>query len=104
MSYNYTDWSQRGITLSNTLHSEVAPCLPLPSLPPFCGASDEQLRLFDDRVSRPLNRQDVLAQAPKIADLLLTTDVSYLYVLSFLFDLKLCLGCFFSRLVFQFLV
>ncbi|XP_057521747.1 sister chromatid cohesion protein SCC2 isoform X2 [Amaranthus tricolor] len=78
MSYNYTDWSQRGITLSNTLHSEVAPCLPLPSLPPFCGASDEQLRLFDDRVSRPLNRQDVLAQAPKIADLLLTTDVSYL--------------------------
>ncbi|XP_021770923.1 sister chromatid cohesion protein SCC2-like isoform X2 [Chenopodium quinoa] len=78
MSTNFSDWTQRGVTLSNTLHSEVAPCLPLPSLPPFCGASDEQLRLFDDHLSRPLNRRDILAQAPKIADLLLHTDVSYL--------------------------
>ncbi|XP_021751674.1 sister chromatid cohesion protein SCC2-like isoform X2 [Chenopodium quinoa] len=78
MSTNFSDWTQRGVTLSNTLHSEVAPCLPLPSLPPFCGASDEQLRLFDDHLSRPLNRRDIFAQAPKIADLLLHTDVSYL--------------------------
>ncbi|KNA11489.1 hypothetical protein SOVF_134510 isoform B [Spinacia oleracea] len=78
MSNNPSDWSQRGITLSNTLHSEVAPCLPLPSLPPFCGASDEHLRLFDDQLPRLLNRRDILAQASKIADLLLHTDVSYL--------------------------
>ncbi|XP_048494464.1 sister chromatid cohesion protein SCC2 isoform X2 [Beta vulgaris subsp. vulgaris] len=80
MSNNFIDWSQRGITLSNTIHSEVAPCLPLPSLPPFCGASDEQLHLLDDNLTRPLNRREVLAQASKIADLLLHTDVSYLNI------------------------
>lgn len=78
MNNNLSDWSKRGITLSNTLHSEVAPCLHLPSLPPFCGASDEHLRLFDDQIPRPLDRRDIIAQAPKIADLLLHTDVSYL--------------------------
>ncbi|XP_074301970.1 sister chromatid cohesion protein SCC2-like isoform X1 [Silene latifolia] len=78
MNYNQNEWSQRGITLSNTLHSEVAPCLPLPSLPAFTGSADEELRLSDDRVTRLLNRRDVLAQASKIADLLRHTDVSYL--------------------------
>ncbi|KAL2898524.1 Sister chromatid cohesion protein SCC2, partial [Bienertia sinuspersici] len=78
MSKNPGEWSQKGISLSNTIHSEVAPCLPLPSLPSFCGDSDEQLCLFDDQLNRPINRRDVLAQAPKIADLLLHTDVSYL--------------------------
>ncbi|XP_057962405.1 sister chromatid cohesion protein SCC2 isoform X2 [Malania oleifera] len=68
--------SLRGTTLSNTVHSEVAPCLPLPSLPVFCGAFDQQLRLFDE--PRSLNRNEVLAQASKIADLLRDTDVSYL--------------------------
>ncbi|XP_059644870.1 sister chromatid cohesion protein SCC2 [Cornus florida] len=69
----------RGISLSNTIHSEVAPCLPLPSLPVFCGAVDQELRLFDEPSgSRSLNRNDVLRQASKIADLLQDTDVSYL--------------------------
>ncbi|KAL9226081.1 hypothetical protein vseg_001931 [Gypsophila vaccaria] len=77
-SNNWSEWSNRGITLSNTLHSDVAPCLPLPSLPPFTGAVDEELCLFDDRVSRPINRPEVLAHASKIADLLRHTDVSYL--------------------------
>lgn len=71
--------NHRGISLSNTIHSEVAPCLPLPSLPVFCGALDQELRLFDEPTSaRPSNRSEVLAQASKIADLLRETDVSYL--------------------------
>ncbi|CAK9174129.1 unnamed protein product, partial [Ilex paraguariensis] len=69
----------RGISLSNTVHSEVAPCLPLPSLPVFCGALDEVLHLFDEHSSsRSLNRNDVVNQASRIADLLRNTDVSYL--------------------------
>ncbi|XP_073288840.1 sister chromatid cohesion protein SCC2-like isoform X1 [Primulina huaijiensis] len=65
-----------GISLSNTVHSEVAPCLPLPSLPVFCGALDQELRLFDDGRSRwSSNQGDV---AGKIVDLLRNTDVSYL--------------------------
>lgn len=68
-----------GISLSNTVHSEIAPSLPLPSLPVFCGALDHQLRLFDERSeSRSLNRSDILIHANKIADLLHNTDVSYL--------------------------
>lgn len=75
------DWSQRGITLCNTVHSEIAPCLPLPSLPVFCGAADQELCLFDDQPQRPLsNRKDLLAQAGRIAELLRDTDVSYLYL------------------------
>ncbi|KAI3866659.1 hypothetical protein MKW92_002805 [Papaver armeniacum] len=62
---------------------KVAPCLPLPSLPVFCGALDQELRLYDETttaaiVNRSANRNDVLAQATKIADLLRHTDVSYL--------------------------
>ncbi|XP_028073031.1 sister chromatid cohesion protein SCC2 isoform X1 [Camellia sinensis] len=76
---NSGDGAPRGISLPNTVHSEVAPCLPLPSLPVFCGAIDEELRLFDERSSsRSLNRNDVINQASKIADLLRATDVSYL--------------------------
>ncbi|XP_015879861.3 sister chromatid cohesion protein SCC2 [Ziziphus jujuba] len=73
--------SHRGIGLSNTIHSEVAPCLPLPSLPVFCGASDQELRLFDEPSRNglwSLNRPEVLAQSSRIADLLRETDVSYL--------------------------
>lgn len=68
-----------GISLSNTVHSEVAPCLPLPSLPVFCGASDQDLRLFDEpsRNSAWLNHPDA-ALSSRIADLLRETDVSYL--------------------------
>lgn len=73
----------RGIGLSNSIHSEVAPCLPLPSLPVFCGASDPELRLFDGASARNsnfwfLNRNEILSQSPRIADLLRQTDVSYL--------------------------
>ena len=75
---------QRGIGLSNTIHSEVAPCLPLPSLPVFCGASDQDLRLFDEPRGGgsfgSLKRAEVLSQASRISDLLRQTDVSYLYV------------------------
>ncbi|KAG8384631.1 hypothetical protein BUALT_Bualt04G0138000 [Buddleja alternifolia] len=68
----------RGISLSNTVHSEVAPCLPLPSLPVFCGALDQDLRIFENGgggSSSSSNRGDVSA---KIADLLRNADVSYL--------------------------
>ncbi|KAL3526568.1 hypothetical protein ACH5RR_011224 [Cinchona calisaya] len=71
----------RGISLSNSVHSEVAPCLPLPSLPVFCGALDQELRLFDEQQragSRSLNRSDVVSHAGKIAELLRNSDVSYL--------------------------
>ncbi|XP_022774564.1 sister chromatid cohesion protein SCC2-like isoform X2 [Durio zibethinus] len=75
------DLAHRGIGLSNTIHSEVAQCLPLPSLPVFCGASDPELRLFDDPAGgalRSLNRPEILLQSGRIADLLAETDVSYL--------------------------
>ncbi|KHG22595.1 ABC transporter G family member 4 [Gossypium arboreum] len=65
----------------HTIHSEVAQCLLLPSLPVFCGASDLELRLFDDPAvgaSRSLNRKQIKAQASRIANLLRKTDVSYL--------------------------
>ncbi|KAK9107321.1 hypothetical protein Syun_023332 [Stephania yunnanensis] len=83
------DWSmrdrvlghERACRLSNTVHSEVAPCLPLPSLPVFCGAVDQYLRLNDEptsAASRSVNRKEVLDKATRIADLLRVTDVSYL--------------------------
>lgn len=72
---------ERACRLSNTIHSEVASCLPLPLLPVFCGAVDQELRLNDEPSStsgRSVNRKEVLAQASRIADLLRDTDVSYL--------------------------
>ncbi|GAA0182989.1 chromatin/chromatin-binding, or -regulatory protein [Lithospermum erythrorhizon] len=71
----------QGLSLSNTVHSEIATSLPLPSLPVFCGALDQELRLFDERSagsSRDLNRRVVLNQSGRIAQLLSNTDVSYL--------------------------
>lgn len=70
----------KGISLANTVHSEVAPCLPLPSLPVFCGALDHDLRLVDDPLgsAKQSTRTDVTDQATKIAKLLQATDVSYL--------------------------
>ncbi|PIN06625.1 Sister chromatid cohesion protein SCC2/Nipped-B [Handroanthus impetiginosus] len=68
----------RGISLSNIVHSEVAPCLPLPSLPVFCGGLDPELRLFDDGGGGSRwnsSRGDVPG---RIADLLRNADVSYL--------------------------
>ncbi|XP_042499640.1 sister chromatid cohesion protein SCC2-like [Macadamia integrifolia] len=79
-SWNHRSFGpEKACRLSNTVHSEVAPCLPLPSLPVFCGAVHHELRLFDESSgASSLNRTDVLAQASKIADLLRDTDVSYL--------------------------
>ncbi|XP_071703668.1 sister chromatid cohesion protein SCC2 [Rutidosis leptorrhynchoides] len=70
----------KGISLANTVHSEVAPCLPLPSLPVFCGALDHELRLIDEPTGsvRQLSRGHVVDQASKISKLLQDTDVSYL--------------------------
>ncbi|KAK1438915.1 hypothetical protein QVD17_04727 [Tagetes erecta] len=70
----------KGITLANTVHSEVATCLPLPSLPVFCGALDHDLRLVDDPIgsAKQSRRSDVADQASRIAKLLQATDVSYL--------------------------
>lgn len=67
----------KGISLANTVNSEVAPCLPLSSLPVFCGALDQELRLIDEPSGsdKQFNRTD---QATKISKLLLATDVSYL--------------------------
>ncbi|KAH0969514.1 hypothetical protein GBA52_028599 [Prunus armeniaca] len=78
MSYPVTSSSSSGsahwgISLSNTVHSEVAPCLPLPfasgptAVPP--GPS---------RNSVWLNHPEA-ALSSRIADLLRETDVSYLY-------------------------
>ncbi|XP_077223251.1 PHD finger family protein isoform X2 [Tasmannia lanceolata] len=72
---------EKACRLSNTTHSEVAPCLPLPWLPLFCGAHDQELRLFDEPSSDySLNRPEIIAQASKISDLLRETDVAYLNI------------------------
>ncbi|KAK4751335.1 hypothetical protein SAY87_004817 [Trapa incisa] len=80
--------SYRGIGLPNTIHSDVAPCLPLPSLPVFCGASDPELRFFDETgtgvsnirrsARRTSSSSGILSQVSKIAALLGEADVSYL--------------------------
>ncbi|CAI0388147.1 unnamed protein product [Linum tenue] len=73
----------QGVGLSNTIHSEVAPYLPLPSLPVFCGAYDPELRLFDERGGGDLwylNRNEIVAQSARIASMLGDTDVSYLHL------------------------
>lgn len=70
-----SEGSHRGIGLSNTVHSEVAPCLPLPSLPVFCGSLDQELRLFDNSGGGARWNSDVSA---KVADLIRNADVSYL--------------------------
>ncbi|CAN0857845.1 Sister chromatid cohesion protein SCC2, partial [Linum grandiflorum] len=95
-------FSLQGIGLSNTIHSEVAPCLPLPSLPVFCGASDPEIRLFDDRGGAEslsyLDRSEIVAQSARIAQLLRGTDVSYINLrnnarpmtLDYVIPLELC--------------
>ncbi|KAH6830353.1 PHD finger family protein [Perilla frutescens var. hirtella] len=68
----------KGIGLSNTVHSEVAPCLPLPSLPVFCGALDQEIRLFDNDGGAARWNSSSAGVSGKIADLLRNADVSYL--------------------------
>ncbi|XP_057824377.2 sister chromatid cohesion protein SCC2 isoform X1 [Cryptomeria japonica] len=65
-------------SLSNTTYSEVALSLPLPNLPICFGANSEELALFEDGDGRAAKRSAVLAQAGKIAELLKSTDISYL--------------------------
>ncbi|KAK4779273.1 hypothetical protein SAY86_006801 [Trapa natans] len=77
-----------GIGLPNTIHSDVAPRLPLPLLPVFCGASDLELRFSDEtgigisnswsNARRTSNSSGILSQASKIEALLREADVSYL--------------------------
>ncbi|XP_057769612.1 sister chromatid cohesion protein SCC2 isoform X2 [Salvia miltiorrhiza] len=69
----------RGISLSNTVHSEVAPCLPLPSLPVFCGGRDQELRLFDSRGGAARWNSSGADVSGRIADLLRNADVSYFF-------------------------
>ncbi|CAH2072676.1 unnamed protein product [Thlaspi arvense] len=75
--------TQFGIGLANTVQSEVAPHLPLPSLPIFCGATAPgEFKLFDEvghgSGNRSLNRSEILSQSGRIANLLEETDISYL--------------------------
>eukprot|EP00250_Pteridium_aquilinum_P012903 c21018_g1_i1 orf=256-5733(+) len=70
--------------LTNTTHTEVAPSLPLPSLPICFGAAYQELLLFEERgTGEGVQARDgslLTAHAAKIADLLAATDISYLSV------------------------
>lgn len=79
--------TQFGIGLANSVQSDVASHLPLPSLPVFCGAARPgELKLFDEVAegsssssgNRSLNRAEILSQSSRIANMLGETDVSYL--------------------------
>lgn len=71
---------EKACRLPNTIHSEIALSLSLPSLPVHLGAADPALGLFEDVSGRGVdgNRSEVLAQAKKIVSLLRDCDVSYL--------------------------
>ncbi|ERN16735.1 hypothetical protein AMTR_s05186p00006830 [Amborella trichopoda] len=69
---------EKAYRLSSTPYTEIAPCLPLPSLPVFCGALSSDLSLFDNQNFQFIDRPEILAQASRIAALLKDTDVSYL--------------------------
>lgn len=70
--------------LTNTTHTEVAPSLPLPSLPICFGAASQDLILFEDRAAveavQARDGSPLIAHAGKIAELLAATDISYLSV------------------------
>ncbi|WVZ61503.1 hypothetical protein U9M48_011364 [Paspalum notatum var. saurae] len=68
------DGFQRACRLPNTVHSEIAPSLPLPTLPPALGFGD----LRDDEPLAPPDRPDMIMQAANIARILADTDVSHL--------------------------
>ncbi|KAF8090173.1 hypothetical protein N665_0483s0012 [Sinapis alba] len=77
--------TQFGIGLANTVQSDIASHLPLPSLPIFCGAAQPgEFKLFDEVAescsggNRSLNRAEILSQSSRIANMLGETDVSYL--------------------------
>ncbi|CAN6209133.1 unnamed protein product [Urochloa humidicola] len=65
---------ERACRLPNTVHSEIAPALPLPTLPPALGFGD----LRDDEPLAAPDRPDMIMQAANIARILADTDVSHL--------------------------
>lgn len=65
---------ERACRLPNTVHSEIAPVLPLPTLPPALGFGD----LRDDEPLAAPDRPDMIMQAADIARILADTDVSHL--------------------------
>lgn len=80
MEFNQGIGYEKACRLSNTNHSEVAPALPLPSLPVSFGAADARIELLDEpsHGARLGDRPDVLSHAGAIAELLRNCDVSYL--------------------------
>ncbi|KAL6647205.1 hypothetical protein ACP70R_014642 [Stipagrostis hirtigluma subsp. patula] len=64
---------ERACRLPNTVHSEIAPALPLPTLPPALGAG-----LDDDGPLAAPDRPDAIMRAADIARVLAATDVSHL--------------------------
>uniref|UniRef100_A0A0D9WUQ6 Sister chromatid cohesion protein n=1 Tax=Leersia perrieri TaxID=77586 RepID=A0A0D9WUQ6_9ORYZ len=65
---------ERACRLPNTVQSEIAAALPLPSLPPNLGAG----LLDDDEPLADLDRPDMIMQAANIARILADTDISHL--------------------------
>ncbi|XP_062190537.1 sister chromatid cohesion protein SCC2-like isoform X1 [Phragmites australis] len=65
---------ERACRLPNTVHSEIAPALPLPTLPPALGFDG----LRDDEPLAAPDRPDMIMQAANIARILAETDVSHL--------------------------
>ncbi|XP_040381685.1 sister chromatid cohesion protein SCC2 isoform X2 [Oryza brachyantha] len=65
---------ERACRLPNTVHSEIAPALPLPTLPPALGDGDDR---HDQPLADP-DRPDMIMQAANIARILAHTDVSHL--------------------------
>ena len=72
---------EKACRLSNTTFWEITPSLPLPSLPVSCGSQNEKLLLSEETAGagiRSIDRNEILGNASRIADLLRDCDVSYL--------------------------
>jgi cohesin loading factor subunit SCC2 len=67
---------EKACRLPNSVHSEIAPALSLPSLHVSFGSADRKFVIGDGLQS--LSRPDVLMQASTIAQLLSSCDVSCL--------------------------
>lgn len=67
---------ERACRLPNTVHSEIAAALPLPTLPATLGTD---LHDHDEPLAEP-DRPDMIMQAAAIARILPSTDISHLLV------------------------
>lgn len=67
---------ERACRLPNTVHSEIAAALPLPTLPATLGTD---LYDHDEPLAEP-DRPDMIMQAAAIARILASTDISHLLV------------------------